>query len=271
MKLIVLGSGTSHGIPVIACSCRVCRSPDPRDVRFRSSLLIEGLNGERVLIDAGPEFRLQAVRAEILRLDALLLTHAHADHIHGLDDVRPLTRHAPLPVYANRATLEELKERFAYIFRETQRGGGKPSLVLTEIEENAPERGAFFVGSLKIEPIPAKHGRLDILGWRVEEGGRAAAYLTDVSAVPRSSIPLLEGLDALIIGALRERAHETHFNFDQALALIAETKPRRAFLSHLCHDSSHQEIEAYIRDRERRDGEEYRTGPAWDGMSVDLD
>ena len=271
MRLVVLGSGTSHGIPVIACFCRVCRSTDPRDTRFRSSLLIEGVKGERVLVDAGPEFRLQAIKAGLSGLDALLLTHAHADHIHGLDDVRPLTRHAPLPVYANRPTLEELEERFSYIFRETQNGGGKPNLDLREVSPASPGRGAFAVGALTLIPIPAKHGRLDILGWRIEEHGRAAAYLTDVSAIPRSSYPLLENLDALVIGALRERAHETHFNFDQALGVIAAARPGKAFLSHLCHDSSHAEIEAFIGERERRDGVDYRTGPAWDGLVVVLE
>jgi phosphoribosyl 1,2-cyclic phosphate phosphodiesterase len=270
MRLVVLGSGTSHGIPVIACSCSVCRSADPRDARFRSSLLVEGAGGERILVDAGPEFRLQAVRAGLSRLDALLLTHAHADHVHGLDDVRPLTRLAPLPVYGNRPTLEELRDRFSYIFRETQKGGGKPSLDLREVSPEAPGRGSFAVGSVALTPIPAKHGRLDILGWRIEEHGRAAAYLTDVSAIPRSSFSLLEGLDVLIIGALRVREHETHFNFDQALDAIAAARPGKAFLSHLCHDSSHAEIEAFIQARERRNGIGYRTGPAWDGMVVDL-
>jgi phosphoribosyl 1,2-cyclic phosphate phosphodiesterase len=270
MQLTVLGSGTSHGIPVIACSCPVCRSSDPRDARFRSSLFVRGDGGERILIDAGPEFRLQAVRAGIDRLDALLLTHAHADHIHGLDDIRPLTRHAPLPLFANEATLTELRERFAYVFKETQKGGGKPSVLLNAVHPQAPGGGAFSVGSVRIVPIPARHGRLDILGWRLEGNGRAAAYLTDASSIPSSSFPLLEGLDALILGALRQRAHETHFNFDQALDVIAETKPARAFLSHLCHDTSHADIEAFIRSREERDGRPYRTAPAWDGLELVL-
>ncbi len=270
MEIIVLGSGTSHGIPVIACSCRVCRSADPRDVRYRASLLVRGSGGERVLIDAGPEFRLQAVRAGIDRLDALLLTHAHADHVHGLDDIRPLTRHRPLPVYANAATIDECRERFAYIFKETQLGGGKPSVDLRTVDPAAADGGAFSVGSLRIVPIHAKHGRLDILGWRIEEGSRALAYLTDVSFIPRSSFPLLEGLDVLVLGALRERAHETHFNFDQALETIACVAPRKAFFSHLCHDSSHEDVIAYIAARAKTDGIEYRAEPAWDGLCVTL-
>lgn len=261
--MIVLGSGTSDGVPVIGCRCPVCTSADPRDSRYRSSVLVEGAGGERILIDAGPELRLQALRAGLDRLDALLLTHAHADHLHGLDDVRPFCRRGgAIPVYGNGPTLSELAERFSYIFRETQRGGGKPSLLLSEVA------GPTEIGGIRVTPIPAKHGRLDILGWRLEEGGRAAAHLTDVSFLPQGSLPLLEGLDVLILGALRERSHETHFNFDQALEVIAAARPGRAYLSHFCHDKSHREIAEFIAARGLAAGIEYRTEPAWDGLRI---
>lgn len=221
-----------------------------------------------MLVDAGPEFRLQAIRAGIERLDALLLTHAHADHIHGLDDVRPLSRRAPLPVYGNESTLRELRERFAYVFGETQKGGGKPNLSLIDVAERGNGAERFSIGELAVTPIPAKHGRLDILGWRFEERGKAAVYLTDVSSIPHSSLPLLEKADVLFLGALRERAHETHFNFDQALEAIAEAAPARAYLTHLCHDRTHAEVQEYIREKEAREHAAFRTEPAWDGLTV---
>lgn len=265
MELVVLGSGTSDGVPVIGCRCPVCASTDPKDARYRSSVLVEGAQGERLLIDAGPELRLQALRANLDRLDALLLTHAHADHMHGLDDIRPFCRtRGAVPLYANAPTIEELKERFAYIFRETQKGGGKPTLDLHVAAET------FRIGGILVTPIPAKHGRLDILGWRLEERGKAAAHLTDVSALPPESAALLEGLEVLILGALRERAHETHFNYDQALEVIARAKPRQAYLSHFCHDRSHESIKQYIREREKRNGVSYNTEPAWDGLRIEL-
>ncbi|MDR0389638.1 MAG: MBL fold metallo-hydrolase, partial [Spirochaetaceae bacterium] len=158
MKLIVLGSGTSHGIPVVGCRCPRCCSADARDRRFRSSLYIEGRGGERVVIDTGPEFRLQALAANLTGLDAILLTHSHADHLHGLDDVRPFSRDRPIPVYGNAPTIRELKERFAYIFHPVQTGGGLPQI-------ECYSAGAFvLVGGLRFTPVPVKHGNLDILG-----------------------------------------------------------------------------------------------------------
>lgn len=270
MELVVLGSGTSHGIPVIACACRVCRSSDPRDARYRSSLLVRGARGERILVDAGPEFRLQAIRAGIDRLDALFLTHAHADHLHGLDDVRPLTGGRPLPVYGNAATIDECRERFAYVFKETQKGGGKPNIVPVPVDAEAADGGAVGVGGIVARPIRVKHGRLDILGWRFEEEGKAAAYLTDASHLTAASRPLLAGLRVLVVGALRERAHETHFNFDQALRTIEEAAPGEAYLTHLCHDTAHEDIRAFIAARERENGRSYRTEPAWDGLTLPI-
>lgn len=260
MELEFLGTGTSHGIPVIACSCCVCRSADPRDVRFRSSLLVRGAGGERILVDAGPEFRLQALRAGIERLDALLLTHAHADHLHGLDDVRPLTVLRPLPVYGNRPTMDELRRRFEYIFLSTQLGGGKPSL-RTEVAE-----GPIRIGGIDATPVPVLHGELPILGWLFEEAGRRAAYLTDASSLPPGAVEALGSLDVLILGALRATPHATHFSFDQALELVRELAPRRAFLTHMCHEHSHTEIQDYL-DRRKPP---CPIAPAHDGLVVQL-
>jgi phosphoribosyl 1,2-cyclic phosphate phosphodiesterase len=222
-------------------------------------LLVRGGAGERLLVDAGPEFRLQALRAGIDGLDAVFITHAHADHIHGMDDLRPLTMAGPLPVYGNEPTIDEVRSRFDYVFRETQLGGGKPRFDLVVVSN------AVKVGKLIAMPIPAKHGRLDILGWLFTEGKRRAAYLTDVSYVGEASRELLRDLDVLIVGALRERPHETHYSFDQALALIEALAPARAFFTHLCHEHSHSDIEILCKERSDRP-----VSPAYDGLRIDL-
>ena len=263
MKLTILGSGTSHGVPVLGCACAVCRSEDPKDQRMRTSLYVEGAEGEAVVIDTGPEFRLQALRAGITRLDAVLLTHAHADHIHGMDDVRPLSVQTPLPVYGNRSTLEELRERFSYVFKPTQRGGGKPRIIPTEVSAPA------VIGGLRCTPVPVKHGALDILGWRIDEGNKTAVYLTDTSAIPASSLPLIGGPEILIIGALRARPHETHFTFEQALNAALNVQAQRVFLTHLCHDYTHRQITEYCQDFiARRKLQDVSMEPAWDGLTV---
>jgi phosphoribosyl 1,2-cyclic phosphate phosphodiesterase len=251
MKITVLGSGTSHGIPVVGCECGVCRSSDARNQRMRASLLIEGKTGESAVIDTGPEFRLQAVRAGIKKLDAVFLTHAHADHVHGLDDVRPLAHQKPLPVYGKRETLAEVRERFSYIFRPTQTGGGKPNIELCEAA------GPIHTGSLCFTPVPVKHGRIDILGWRVEEGKTSAVYLTDISSIPASSMAAIKAPEILFIDGLRQRPHPTHFSFDEALNAAVEIGARHVYLTHICHDSSHSVINEYcgnfIKNRNLRD------------------
>ncbi|PKL25160.1 MAG: MBL fold metallo-hydrolase [Spirochaetae bacterium HGW-Spirochaetae-3] len=256
MRLRFLGTGTSHGVPVIGCSCRVCSSDDPRDTRYRSSVFVEGDGGEAILVDAGPEFRLQALRARLTRLDALLVTHAHADHVHGLDDVRPLTRGKPLPVYASRSDAEELRHRFSYAFGHGQEGGGKPRLELSEIDDGAT------VGGVRVVAVPLLHGQRPILGYRL--GG--FAYLTDCSAVPDSSRRLLGGLDLLVVDALRLRPHPTHFSVDEALALARELRPGRLLLTHICHDLTHVELESYCDAA----GLPFPAGPAYDGLEAEI-
>jgi phosphoribosyl 1,2-cyclic phosphate phosphodiesterase len=271
MMLTILGSGTSHGVPMLGCDCPVCCSEDSRDKRLRASLYIQGRRGERAVIDTGPEFRIQALRAGINRLDALFLTHPHADHIHGMDDVRPLSREKPLPVYGNRETIRELRERFSYVFRETQQGGGKPRLLPEEIS------GPVRIGGLTFTPIPVKHGSLDIYGWKIEEAGEAgsggpgALYLTETSAIPESSRALMGKPEILIIGGLRQRPHETHFNFEQALNVAVETGARHTWLTHICHDYSHQAIKDYCRHyREKKNLTGLTMEPAYDGLEINL-
>jgi phosphoribosyl 1,2-cyclic phosphate phosphodiesterase len=277
MKLTILGSGTSHGVPMLNCDCPVCRSADSRDKRLRSSLYVQGAGGERAVIDTGPEFRLQALRAGIRRLDAVFLTHSHADHIHGADDLRPLSWDGPLPIYGNQETIGEFQERFSYVFKETQRGGGKPHLRPIAVS------GPVAVGGLLFSPIPVIHGALSILGWRIDEGAGndavrgaaaktlSAVYLTDTSGIPGPSWPLIGSPEVLIIGGLRTRPHSTHFNFEQALDTAAKIGARQNFLTHICHDYRHREIEEYCRNyREKHKLEGLSMGPAYDGLELNL-
>ena len=273
MKITVLGSGTSHGVPVVGCSCPVCISEDLRDKRTRSSIYIEGRGGERALIDAGPEFRLQAVKAGIKRLDAIFLTHAHADHVHGLDDVRPLSREAPIPVYGNERTIAEMKERFSYVWKETQKGGGKPKLTPVVISDQE-QPGQITLGSLVFTPVPVKHGILDILGWELrEQSGRSFLYLTDTSAIPVPTLAWLKtspNLRTIIIGGLREKPHETHFSFEEAInAALGLGKAEKIYLTHICHNHSHAEIEEICMGFP---GECIKTEihPAFDGLEINL-
>ncbi len=275
MRVVFLGTGTSHGIPVIGCDCPVCTSVDPRDNRYRSSLYLESTEAgahqsTHIVIDVGPEFRLQAIRAHITQLDAILLTHAHADHLHGLDDIRPFTKERALPLYANRSTIEELGHRFRYLFKTTQEGGGKPK-VAPQVCTAMP----FRLGAFTIIPLPLFHGELPILGWQVREDTRSLTYITDASRIPPQTLEQCTGTDCLVIGALRQRPHPTHFTFDQALELIATIKPRRAYITHLCHEHSHEEIREFFSEKRKgllagAVGFPETLTPAYDGLTLDV-
>lgn len=269
MIIEFLGTGTSHGIPMVGCSCPVCTSTDSRDQRYRSSILIRGRADECAIVDTGPEFRLQAIRSRINHLDSVFLTHAHADHLHGLDDVRPLSFHKPLRVYGNKPTIHEMMERFSYVFKETQIGGGKPRLIPTVLGNDDSDQydHAVSVGNLCFTPLPVFHGNLQILGWLMEEKGHSLAYITDASEIPKETLALLGNLDVLVIGALRKRPHPTHFSFDQALEVARMVQPRKTLLTHLCHDFSHEEICTYIQEQGFSLD---RVAPAYDGLTLDL-
>ncbi|MHC6203345.1 MBL fold metallo-hydrolase [Breznakiellaceae bacterium SP9] len=267
MKIGIMGSGTSHGIPVIGCDCKTCKSTDPNDKRMRSSIHIKGQRGESIVIDTGPEFRIQALAEGITHIDGILVTHAHADHIHGLDDIRAITHHEPMPVYCNALTAEDIKERFSYAFKTTQKGGGKPRIDLIEVDS------PFTIGGITITPIPVKHGFLDILGWQLCEGERIALYLTDISALIQTSFErLAKPPDVLIIGALRDTYHETHFNFDRAINTGLSLDAKSIYLTHICHNFRHIEIEAYChRVCHERGITPSRIQAAYDGLKILFD
>ncbi len=260
MELEILGSGTSHGIPVIGCPCRVCASEDPKDNRMRASALVRDDDGTALLIDAGPEFRIQALRTRLSRLDAVLITHSHADHIHGLDDVRIFTTGKDMPVYAETACIEEIRERFAYIFKTTQLGGGKPHLELHPVSTEGRE--PIDIAGIAVVPVPLFHGSIPVLGWRIGD----TAYLTDCNRIPEASFGLLAGTRNLVIDALRNREHSTHFSFAQALAQIERIGPERAWFTHLCHDFTHEGVREWL--RENAPGKKIE--PAHDGLRITI-
>jgi phosphoribosyl 1,2-cyclic phosphate phosphodiesterase len=237
LQLTVLGSGTSMGVPTLGCHCAVCDSTDPHDKRTRPSVLLQ-YGGHNLVIDTTPDFRFQAMREKIDRLDAVLYTHAHADHILGLDDIRPynLKQRGVVPVYAAESTQETLRRQFAYVFDDAPTESSVPAIAMHTIV------GPFDLFGLRVTPVPAQHGPQPVLGFRFGK----AAYLTDFSAVPESSKALLHGLDDFILDALRYTPHPMHSNVEQSLALVRELQPKRAWFTHICHDLGHVEANAKL-------------------------
>jgi len=215
---------------MIGCSCHVCKSSDPRDQRLRTGLMIEN-NDQRLIIDISADFRQQALREKIDKLDALLITHCHADHVFGLDDIRPLNfRHGPIPLFASESTLSQLRRVFHYIFEIKHVGGGLPQIIPQKIA------GDFEVCGMKVTPMPVIHGPTEVTAFRLSDGSREVAFVTDCNVIPVETLEKLRGLDLLIIDALRYDPHPTHLHLDQTLDYIAELKPRHALLTHIGHD-----------------------------------
>lgn len=226
MKVTFLGTGTSQGIPVINSEHPVCLSSDSRDKRLRSSVLIEWGENSYV-IDCGPDFRYQMLRANVKRINGILFTHEHADHVAGLDDIRPFVfQIGALPIYAKSRVLKNLKERFAYIFEEKNKYPGAPSVVGNVVAETH-----FMLGGLSVVPIEVMHGELPILGFRFAD----FAYLTDVKTLKGKEKTKLKNLDVLVINALRYEPHYSHLTIDEALAIIEELKPKQAYITHISH------------------------------------
>ena len=247
LTVTMLGSGTSAGVPMIGCHCPVCSSPDPRDRRSRPSIVLSYPGPDsmphNILVDTTPELRLQAVRERLDRISAVVFTHAHADHIFGLDDVRRynLLMGAPLPLYAAPDTMATLRHCFPYAFEPPRPPGVRDALFRPEILPTLIE-GPFDLFGRSWEPLQLPHGRATVLGFRVGN----FAYCTDCHDIPPAARQRLRGLDALIIDGLRPRPHPTHLSFEQSLAVIADLQPRRAFFTHLSHDLTHAAIEATL-------------------------
>lgn len=228
MKVTILGSGTSIGVPMPTCQCEVCKSSDPKDNRLRCSALVETDDHKNILIDCGPDFRLQAIRAGISRLDTLLLTHNHFDHCYGLDDLRPFAYHQPLACYADKGMSDALVQRWDYIF--VHKYPGVPKLELTTLY---PSKGdSFKVGETLVTPIRCHHGKLPMLGYRIGP----LAYITDCTHIEERDLEKLKGINTLIIDALRWFEHPTHYSVQQAMEIVHQLKPQHTIFTHMSHE-----------------------------------
>jgi phosphoribosyl 1,2-cyclic phosphate phosphodiesterase len=228
MKLTFLGTGTSTGVPSIACDCETCLSDDARDKRLRASVLIEHA-GQTILVDTSSDFRQQALRANIRNLDAILITHCHVDHVFGLDDIRPLNfRYGAMPIFANDIAWIDLRRIFKYIFEPSHIGGGLPQLIPHTVVHNSP----FCIGEVEITPLEVIHGKLPVIAYRFND----FAYATDLKSIAPDTMEGLRDLDVLVLDCVRLKPHSTHLHLDEALRIIEDLKPKQAYLTHLNHD-----------------------------------
>lgn len=241
LTITFLGTGTSLGVPMIGCDCRVCRSSDSRDKRSRASIYVESPEGAWVM-DTGPDFRMQALRERISRVDAAVYTHSHTDHIMGFDDLRPFCFNGhDLPVYASKETMKDLERVFTFAFNGENRWPGYIRPLPRVIE------GPFFLGETELTPIPVRHGRAHVNGFLLRRRGEPlAAYFSDCKEVPPESRPQIRGVRHLIVDALRFTPHPTHMNVDEALALAGEVSPGQTWFTHLSHDLMHAELESTL-------------------------
>ncbi len=253
MKLTFLGTGTSTGVPSIACECETCLSEDSRDKRLRASILVEHA-GLTILVDTSSDFRQQALRAGIKRLDLVLITHCHVDHVFGLDDIRPLNfRYGAMGIYANEAAWKDLRRIFQYVFVPTHTGGGLPQFLPHTVYSGAP----FSIGKeLTVTPLEVIHGQLPVIAYRFND----FAYATDLKTIPDEAMDGLQGLDVLVLDCVRLKPHSTHLGLEDALVYIEKLKPKRTFLTHMNHDLMHGRDSKLLPD-----GVEF----AYDGLVVE--
>lgn len=312
MKITLMGTGTSHGVPVIACDCAVCRSSDPKDKRMRASAYITHEENDgtltAIIIDTGPEFRMQCLKYGVRKANAVLLTHSHADHLDGLDDVRIFSHTSSdgaytkagnetpgggLPVYGNETTLIDVINRFDYIFKKTQLGGGKPKLHLVDCAKYTAAN-PIYAGTVRIIPIPMMHGTVPTTGWLLSidkmiskgENERphefySFLYLTDLNFISDEAISVIKDncgtLDTLVIDGLRERHHSTHFTFGEALECAEKIAARNTYFTHICHNASHNDITKWCGEHIKEHPVLNRIAenggcvlPAYDGQEINI-
>ncbi|MDA8093908.1 MAG: MBL fold metallo-hydrolase [Betaproteobacteria bacterium] len=253
MEIVFLGTGSSTGTPVIGCDCATCRSADPRNKRTRASVAVSLPQGPTLLIDTGPDLRLQALREGLLRVDGVLYTHTHADHLNGIDDLRNFCylQRAPIPIFGNETTVRDIEARFRYAFAAPGQHWDKP--VLTAHAVCAP----FHAAGLEVTPLPVLHGRLPILGYRIGD----IAYITDVSEIPEATLPLLRNLDVLMLDCLHDLPHPTHMHLARSLEYAQAIAARRTYFIHMTH-----RMEFVAASRQLPDGVEL----AYDGLRVSV-
>ncbi|MEO1957406.1 MAG: MBL fold metallo-hydrolase [Methylophilaceae bacterium] len=254
MQVTILGAGSSAGTPVIGCQCTTCTSGNPRNKRTRCSSIITLDSGENILIDTGPDLRLQVLREGITNVDAVLYTHTHADHLHGIDDLRGFCQvnRKQIPLYTYQEAVAHIKEKFGYTLREPCDFWDLPVLGINEVE--AP----FKLLGITVTPIPIMHGRMLIFAYRIGN----VAYMTDVSAIPASSMLLLEGLDLLLIDCLRVKEHPTHVNIEQSLDYIAQLNVKQSVLIHMTHDLEYEALTKILPSN---------VSVGYDGMKIQVD
>ncbi|MBI3395841.1 MAG: MBL fold metallo-hydrolase [Spirochaetia bacterium] len=265
-RITILGSGTSFGVPTIGCDCRVCTSKDPRNRRMRVSIMVESAT-TRIIVDTSVDFRMQMINAGIKRLDAILYTHSHADHLHGLDDVRPLTRDdnknpQAVVCYGYAETLRDIRERFSYVFAVDPHYNNKPHL---DLQEFPGQR--FQIGDIPVEVIRVIHGRMPVAAFRFWD---KVVYATDLNLIPEESKPAFANADIMIVGAPLRTRHPTHFSIDEALHVFESFRPTRAYLTHLSHQVEHVDFSAeLVRFADNKGlGGVY---PAHDGLSLEIE